>query len=232
MGNAALWLSDLDDREVVATHLHRLAEKLKETGRATSKLESAGKNAMGFTVSLYDQLETKLHGYNTGKYTLLQLLEARDNLQREVLRELEELHNQIEGTIGLTDGVYDLSRRLSDILTKEKAGVQGKKHELDIQRSSWNAKLRGAIQWDALSKIQREAVTRDLALTDRALETVDATKFALNELTGQLDGFFEAVAHARKKTTKMVYMGLDVEDLLNSYHNDLDAARRKIDAWK
>jgi hypothetical protein len=231
IGEAALWLSDLEDREVVATNLFKLAEKLKSTGRATSKLEAAGKNAMGYTVSLYDQLETKLQGFKSGKYNLVQLLDSRDNLQREVMRELETLHKQIEETIGLTDGVYDLSRLLGKLLTKEKAGIQGKHDELRIQRSSWNAKFRGAIQWDGMSKIQRESITRDLALTETALNTVDSTKSALNDLTAQLDGFFEAVGHARKKNTRMIIMGLDVEDLLRNYHNDLEAARRKIDGW-
>lgn len=194
-------------------------------------MEAAGKNAMSYIVALYDDLEVKLQGSKTGKYTLAQLLATRDKLQREVMNVLEELQKQIEGTIVLTDGVYDLSKRLRTMLTKEKAGVQLKKNEIQIAKSGWNAILLGAIQWDALSDIQRDTVRRDLELTDRALGTVDATKHALNDLTDQLDAFFEAVGYARKKNTRSVYMDLDVEDLLKSYHEDLEEARKKISGW-
>lgn len=224
-------MSDLEDRAIVSTHLYNLAEKVKKTGRATSKLESAGKNLMGLVVSLYDQLEIKLQGTKNGKYTEAQLLTTRDDHQMEMMRLLETLQHQIEETILITDDVYDLSKLLRGFLTREKSYAESKKNELEIAESSWVAKLRGAIQWDALTDIQRKTVQRDLALMENALTTIDTTKRGLNELTLSLDAFFEAVSYAKKKNTGGIYMDLDVEDILKSYHKDLEEAREKISAW-
>jgi len=216
---------------MISKHLYNLADKVKKTGRATSKLESAGKNVMSIVLSLYDQLEIKLQGTKSGKYTEAQLLKTRDDLQSEIMRHLESLQKQIEDTIHTTDGVYDLSKRLRGVITKEVGAAESKMNELQIAKSSWGAKLRGAIQWDALSDIQRKTVKRDLDLMELALVTVDATKRGLNELTISLDAFFEAVTYAKKKNTGAIYMGLDVEDLLKSYHDDLEEARKKISGW-
>jgi len=186
---------------------------------------------MGIVVSLYDQLEIKLQGTRNGKYTQSELLATRDDMQNEIMRQLESLQNEIEDAIKVTDGVYDLSKRLRGILTKEVGAAENKKNELQLAKSSWGAKLRGAIQWDALSDLQRETVQRDLDLMESALLIVDTTKRGLNELTMSLDAFFEAVTYAKKKNTGAIYMGLDVEDLLKSYHEDLEEARRKIAGW-
>ena len=232
IGDAAQWLSDLEDRTLVSTHLYKLAEKVKVTGRVTTKLESSGKNAMVFIVALYEQLELKLQGTKERKYTTQELLEARENLQREVKLQLEDLHRQIEAATHVTDEVYDLSARLGSVLMREKKSIYVKQNELDIAKSSWNAKFREAIQWDALSRIQREAVTHDLQLMDRALGTVGTTKAALNTLTMHLDSFFNSVEFAQKKHTREIYMGLDVEDLLRSYQKDLEFARNRIMEWE
>ena len=232
IGDAAQWLSDLEDRALVSTHLYKLAEKVKVTGRVTTKLESSGKNAMGFIVALYEQLELKLQGTRAGKYTPQELLQARENLQREVKLQLEDLQRQIESATHVTDEVYDLSARLGSVLMREKQGIYIKQNELDIAKSSWNAKFREAIQWDALSKIQRETVTHDLQLMDRALGTVVGTKMALNTLTTHLDSFFNSVEYAQKKHTREIYMGLDVEDLLRSYQRELEFARNRLKEWE
>ena len=186
---------------------------------------------MGLVVSLYDQLEIKLQGTKNGKYTEAQLLTTRDDHQMEMMRLLETLQHQIEETILITDDVYDLSKLLRGFLTREKSYAESKKNELEIAESSWVAKLRGAIQWDALTDIQRKTVQRDLALMENALTTIDTTKRGLNELTLSLDAFFEAVSYAKKKNTGGIYMDLDVEDILKSYHKDLEEAREKISAW-
>jgi hypothetical protein len=231
LGDAAIWLSDLEDRETVATHLYKFAERIKMNGRITSKLESSGKNVMGIIVSLYDQLELKLEGTKTGKYTEEELLSTRDASQRAIMGHLEDLHNQIETAIYSIDGVYDLSKLLRNLLTKEVAIAENKQTEMVLANSGWPAKLRAAIRWDALSSIQRDTVRRDLDILDLSLNAVDATKRELNDVTIHLDNFFEAVRYAKKKNTGAVYMGLDVEDLLKSYHDDLEEARNKIAGW-
>jgi hypothetical protein len=186
---------------------------------------------MGIIVSLYDQLELKLQGTKTGKYTEDELLAARDVLQRSVVGHLEKLHHQIEEAIHSIDGVYDLSKLLRGLLSKEVGIAESKKNDMALANTGWPAKLRSAIRWDALSSIQRDSVKRDLDILDVSLEAVDATKQELNDVTIHLDNFFEAVRYAKKKNTGAIYMDLDVEDLLKSYHNDLEEARHKISGW-
>jgi len=212
--------------------LYELSDKVEKTGRATSKLDVHAKNVMNYIVRLYAQLELKLQGTKQGKYTLEELINAKDTLHEELDSVITDLMKMIQIASKQTEDASSAAQIVGSLITKGMGIVQDESRTFEIAQSGWGALFRSAFSWDSLSKLQRRRIEENLSLMYSCIAVVQETKRDLSHLVANLERFWEAANHARISNDRDVVMGLDAEDLLKLYKESLVKTREAIDSWK
>jgi hypothetical protein len=232
VGDACRYLSKLPNREILGDQFHKLSDQVETTGRATSQLDVHAKNVVDYILRLYEQLELKLEGSKQGKYTVQQLVDAKDNLHVEVDKVITELLQMIHMTLKETDGASSTAKIAGGLLMEGQGIVEGEFDALKLSESGWAGLFRTTFSWNNLSKLQREQLDSNLGLLGASIATLQETKSQLSQLTTYLERFWMAAKHARINNDRAILMGLDVDDLLTLYRESLVKTRNAVDGWQ
>src|SRR5947207_3202019 len=114
-------LSQLPDRESIATELSLLSRELVDLAIAVRELEVAGKRVIINTVEFYDALRIKLEGSWDGIYAKEDVMDTRDRLLVNVDRWLGELLNEVRGAVKKNQRTLTRAQNVGDDIT----GAQG-----------------------------------------------------------------------------------------------------------
>jgi hypothetical protein len=183
-------------------------------------------------ILLYEQLELKLQGTSKGKYTAQELIEAKDNLHVKVDEALTDLMNMTYDTIKKTEDASSAAKIVGSSIMEGLGVTQKELQALKISESGWGGILRSTLSWDSLSRLQREKLDQTLSLLHTSIGILQENKGELVQLLGYLDRFWEAVKYARITNDRDIMMGLDAQDLLTLYRENLVKTKEAIDYWE
>ena len=103
---------------------------------------------------------------------------------------------------------------------------------LEVSLSGLPGLFRSTFSWNDLSKLQQKELDRNLSLLNTSVTTLAETKHDLYLLMGYLERFWAAANYARINNDRAIVMGLDAEDLLTLYRENLAKTRKAVDGWQ